>query len=332
MTSPSGRAVIRGLLRPLLPFLLASAAAEMLISRVLLQGGIFWVRRLSANTVFVLDQMDTLAFTFSIIMALGLLVLLGFLSLRLRFWPAPLPTWVGPGLMLFAAWSLLQAFLPGVAPVVLYHAASLLLALAMLSSYFGISERGAPRGFSVLLSASLTCGAYAAVAEAVRESWTLPWKQAALQSGELLALGCGAVAPALLPREGGNDRHAFPRATLAAIAAGLYLLLEVRAASGLGEEPSWHLGWMRDLPFPAPFTGLVYAGVLFLFLYALFRALGAPRWRLRGYGLAFLFLAGIHYRIAYQHVLGLIGLVLLTGGAPAEEPSEPAPQAATAGV
>jgi hypothetical protein len=54
---------------------------------------------------------------------------------------------------------------------------------------------------------------------------------------------------------------------------------------------------------------------MFLFLFAVFRALADPRWRIRGYGLGFLFIAGIQYRIAYQHLLALIGLLLLTRGA-----------------
>ena len=58
--------------------------------------------------------------------------------------------------------------------------------------------------------------------------------------------------------------------------------------------------------------------------------------RVRGYGLPFLFLAGVHPRIAYQHLLGLIGLVLLPGGAPVEDPldeqAEASPPPSPAGV
>ena len=48
----------------------------------------------------------------------------------------------------------------------------------------------------------------------------------------------------------------------------------------------------NGLPLPGELLGLLYAAVLFLFFFTLFRALWEPRWRLRGYGLAFLFLAG----------------------------------------
>ena len=314
------------MLRPLLPVLLTAAAAEMFIGRVLAGGGIFWIRRLDPKAHRWLDGTGQLTFSFAIIMALGVLMLLGFVSMRLRFWPAPMPIWLGPCLVVFALWSPVAAFFPRAMP--LYHGLALLVAISMLGAYFGAGQRASARSFAVLLSASLACSTYGLVAES-RPAWDLPWKHSALQSAELLALACGAVAVALLPSRT-EDARAFSYATMAAIPPGLYLLLGLRT-DGTGSPP-WDLGWMRELPLPDPFARLVYSGVMFLFLFAMFRALGNRHSRVRGYGLAFLFLAGIHHRIAYQHLLGLIGLVLLTGGAPVEEPAEISPAANPANI
>jgi hypothetical protein len=101
----------------------------------------------------------------------------------------------------------------------------------------------------------------------------------------------------------------------------LFLLLFHRRAAGPLEPHRWNLGWSWDLPLPDELLALLYAGVLFLFFFALFRALWEPRWRLRGYGLAFLFLAGLHYRISYQHLLALMGLLLIIHGRESRRPA-----------
>jgi len=291
----------------------------------------FWLRggRPGPRLAAFLDSLGYTFFNFSVVMAIGLLCVIGFASRPLRIWPSPWSAWIGPGLVLFSLWSLLRAFVPTLAPEGLYHLTSLVLALGLLSAFFTESAGTGQRTFAVLLAAALMCSAWTAISEGLRRLGALPLEVPSGRAGELLALAAGAVAPGLIPHRHHERsiKHAFPHATLAAIPAALFFLVYARRAGDPFGAPRWSLGWTRDLPLPEGFDGLLYAGVMFLFLFALIRALSDPAWRVRGFGLAFLFLAGIQYRIAYQHLLGLIGLVLLTRGGLAAPPDAAAPGA-----
>ena len=324
MDSRPGLAAIRPVLRWLLPLLLVLAASEMLVTRVLVRGGMFWLRdgRPGPALGRGLDDLGMFAYFFSLLVAAFLLFLLGVVTRFLRTWPSPLLGWLGVGLSSFALWSLLRSAMrfPDAA---LYPTFSLILAVGMLMTYFSNWPRLAPRAFSVLLASSLACSTFASLSRTAAPTGEAGWGDAARTAGELLALASGAMTPALLPRRNDADeeRNAFSLAILAAIPSGLFFLLYARGpAPG---RPAWELGWMGELPLPDGLTSLLYAGVLFLFLFALFRSLAEPQWRLQGYGLAFLFLAGIHYRIPYQHLMALTGLVLLTRGGLPEDPAGP---------
>lgn len=306
-----GLAAIRPLLRWLVPFLLILAASEMLLTRVLVRGALFWLPggRVSGPVARSLGDLGLFSYVFSALVAGFLLFLLGVMTRYLHAWPPPFLGWVGSALSAFAVWSLLRTVVP-LPDARVYPLFSAALALAMLMTYFGDAETLATRAFAVLLGAAVACMFLA-------DGASLPpaWGTAARRAGELLGLGCGALCPAVLREQdrNGEPHHAFTLAVLAAVPAGLFLLLYGRGP--VPPHPRWSTGWMSGLPLPGELPSLVHAGVLFIFLLALFRGLAETRWRLQAYGLAFLFLAGIRWEVPYQHLLGLTGLVLLTRGA-----------------
>jgi hypothetical protein len=317
-TPPAER--LHPVLRSLVPTLLAAAAAEMIVSRLLTQGSVFWPAAGSPDRI-VAGFLDHLAFTlfnFSMVMAVGVLALMGIAGLVYGAGIGPLgralaTAWVG-----FAFWGLFRAYLNGPLAQALFSVASLLLALIALAPLFGGASRTAARAFTVLLGASLACGAVAAILEALGGPGTAgpTLVLSARRAGELLALAAGAVATALVPFPDpeSDSAAAFPPALLAALPAAAFFLMQASTGRS-GVTPRWTLGWLGEHGVPPVLGGLVHATVMFLFLFAVFRALADPRWRIRGYGLGFLFIAGIQYRIAYQHLLALIGLLLLTRGA-----------------
>jgi len=203
MPPPPSLAGLRPLLRTLVPTLLYTAALEMFISRFLVRGGMFWLRggRPGPRFAAFLDSLGYTFFNFSVVMAIGLLCVIGFASRPLRIWPSPWSTWIGPGLVLFSLWSLLRAFVPSLAPEGLYHLTSLVLALGLLSAFFTESVGTGQRTFAVLLAAALVCSAWNAVSEGLRrlDALALPMEGPSGQAGELLALAAGAVAPGLIP-------------------------------------------------------------------------------------------------------------------------------------
>ncbi len=320
---------LRPLLRTILPALLYSAGLEMLLSRVVSpRDGLFSIPGRQANPVLqaLLDQVSVTLYHFALWMAVIVVILLGLNTLATRT-RGIAASWVGPGLLLLGIWSLARFLVDTPALDLAYQFLSLGVALGILYGLFGNGEDRPTRAFAVLASAALACGAYVAISQILRETGGVPLRlhQAARMSGELLALGCGALVPALLPWSEQEQRHPnrFHQGILAALPAGLFLLLFSRRQVGFPEPRRWNHGWSWDLPLPQELAGLLYAGVLFLFFFAVFRALWEPRWRLRGYGLAFLFLAGLQHRIAYQHLLALMGLILLVSGG---EPATQAPR------
>ncbi len=308
---------LRPFLRTILPALLYAAGMEMVISRLISpRNGLFAVPGRHANPLLLklLAQIDVTLFHFALVMAVAVIVVLGMAALTGSRSLAGVP-WVGPGLILLGVWSLARFVLDTPALELAYLFLSLALALGILFQLFGTAGRRSGSAFAVLAGAALACGAYVVVSQILAQMGGAPlrFELAVRRAGELLALGCGALVPTLIPWDRRTDDHqrSFPPVLLASIPAGLFLLLVHRRAAAPGEPHRWDLGWSWELPLPDELLGLLYAGVLFLFFFALFRALWEPRWRLRGYGLAFLFLAGLHYRISYQHLLALMGLLLI---------------------
>lgn len=320
MASGSSVDRLRPLLRTILPALLYAASMEMVIGRIIApRHGLFAVPGRHANPLLVklLAQIDVTLFHFALVMAVAVIVLLGMAALTGPRNSAGVP-WVGPGLILLGVWSLARFVLDTPALELAYLFLSLALALSILFQLFGTADRRSGRAFAVLAAATLACGAYVVVSQILAQMGGAPlgFELAVRRAGELLALGCGTLVPTLIPwnRQADDHQRSFPPVLLASVPAGLFLLLFFRRALRPLEPHRWSLGWSWELPLPDELLGLLYAGVLFLFFFALFRALWEPRWRLRGYGLAFLFLAGLHYRISYQHLLALMGLLLICHG------------------
>jgi hypothetical protein len=312
---------LRPLLATLLPALLYAATLELLVGRVLApRGGLFSIPgRQSHPLVRVLvEQAGVTLLNFAVMMAVAVIVVLGVTSLRAGPGRRPRASWVGPGLILIGIWSIARIFFHSSALDLAYQFLSLGIALGILSRFFAEAEQPQRRAFAVLGAAALACGAYVAVSSLLAEAGgpLLRFHEAGRRSGEILSLACGALVPALLPWEPPESQRTqgggFPQATLAAIPAGLFLLLFTRRPPPGMSPRRWDMGWSWDLLLPDELLGLLYAGVLFLVFFILLRALSDPRWRIQGYGLAFLFLAGVHYRTSYQHLLGLLGLLLLT--------------------
>jgi hypothetical protein len=319
MTSESSLERLRPLLRTILPALLYAAGMEMVLSRIVSpRHGLFAIPGRHANPFLrtLLDQIDVTLFHFALLLSVVVVILLGMASLGTGARKSPFSSWVGPGMILLGVWSLARFFLDTPALNLAYQLLSLSLALGILVALFGTADTRASRAFAILVAAALTCSAYVGVSHLLNEMGAAPFRlhDAVRRSSELLALASGALVPALVASNDGKEEDGFAPALLAAVPAGLFLLLLHRRATGPPEPQRWSMGWSWDLPLPADLMGLLYAAVLFLFFFALFRALWEPRWRLRGYGLAFLFLAGLHHRIVYQHLLALMGLFLLTRG------------------
>lgn len=320
MTSEPSVDRLRPLLRTILPALLYAAGMEMVISRIISpRDGLFAVPGRHANPFLLtlLAQIDVTLFHFALLMAVVVVILLGLAALAAPRNSATVP-WVGPGLILLGVWSLARFVVDTPALELAYQFLSLALALGVLFGLFGAARGRSCRAFAVLAGATLACGAYVVVSRMLEQMGGVPlrFELAVRRAAELLALGCGALVPALIPweRQAEDPEQSFPPVLLASVPAGVFLLLFHRRGVGPAEPHRWNLGWSWDLPLPDELLGLLYAGVLFLFFFALFRALWEPRWRLRGYGLAFLFLAGLHHRISYQHLLALMGLILIIQG------------------
>jgi len=325
MTSESSVHRLRPLMRTLLPALLYAAGMEMFISRLVSpHNSLFTIPSRQANPLLqaLLAQIEVTLFHFALVTAIAVVVLLGMAALAGPRSPSSAP-WVGPGLILLGIWSLARFVLDTPALELAYLFLSLTLALGILFGLFGSANRRSGRAFAVLAAATLGCGAYVVVSQVLAQMGGAPlrFEVAVQRAGELLALGCGTLVPTLIPWDRQTDNHQqnFAPVLLASLPAGLFLLLFRLPANVPLEPQRWSLGWSWDLPLPDELLGLLYAGVLFLFFFALFRALWEPRWRLRGYGLAFLFLAGLNYSNSYQHLLALMGLLLISYGG--EEPT-----------
>lgn len=320
MTTEPSLHRLRPLMRTILPALLYAAGLEMLLSRIVSpRDGLFALSSRHANPLLValLAQVHVTLFHFALVTAMVVVILLGMAALAAPRNPDSAP-WVGPGLILLGVWSLARFVLDTPALELAYLVLSLALAMGILFRLFGNTSRRSTRAFAVLVGATLTCGAYVVVSQVLVRMGESPlhFELAVQRAGELLALGCGVLVPALIPwnRESDTQQQSFPPVLMASIPAGLFLL-QFRRHLAIPRQPyGWNFGWSWDLPLPEELLGLLYAGVLFVFFFALFRALWEPRWRLLGYGLAFLYLAGLNYRISYQHLLALIGLLLISHG------------------
>jgi hypothetical protein len=320
MTSETPLDRLRPLLRTLLPALLYAAGMEMVIGRLVApRSGLFSLpgRHPSKLWGTLLAQIDVTLFHFALLMAVLVVILLGLASLS-RAPRVPADPWIGPGLILVGVWSLARFALDTPASSLAFQLVSLALALGILFSLSAATGTASARAFAVLAAAALGCGAFVVVSRILQQMGGAPlaWEPAVRQGSEILALACGALAPALVPWDGkdARGREDFPPALLAALPAAAFLLLFHRGDPGGAVPHRWSFGWSWDLPLPEELLGLLYAGVLFVFFFALFRALWEPRWRLRGYGLAFLFLAGLHHSLSYQHLLALMGLILFIDG------------------
>ncbi|MEE8384620.1 MAG: hypothetical protein V3S01_01725, partial [Dehalococcoidia bacterium] len=248
MTSESSVDRLRPFLRTILPALLYAAGMEMVLSRIISpRNGLVAVPGRHANPLLLklLAQIDVTLVHFALVMAVAVIVLLGMAALTGPRSSASVP-WVGPGLILLGVWSLARFVLDTPALELAYLFLSLALALGILFRLFGTGDQRPGGAFAVLAAATLSCGAYVVVSQILAQMGGAPlsFEPAVRRAGELLALGCGALVPTLIPwnRQTDDHQHSFPPVLLASIPAGLFLLLFHRRAAGAREPHRWDLG------------------------------------------------------------------------------------------
>lgn len=261
-----------------------------------------------------------LMFFLAFVLLLPALITVAYTTLRSPLWPG-----LSNGLIAIGILSLvtlgLSAFMTqrGPAFALGFEGLTLLVQLSMLAGMFERRRDAAGRGFAVLLAGSFLCMWFSNTSQLLD---LLPVPDLAARvaphagsAGLWLLFAAGAVsfpafAPLPLRRPGGIERAA----TLGLPAAGAFgLIIGSVLSPPLLSRLGPGLGAARLQPLPKIFVTSVAAAALFLVLLTAIRALREPVLRSRGAGLLFLLLAGYPHLVAYEHLLALLGVALVTG-------------------
>ncbi len=312
------------LLRSLLRALIFAACIETIFYRLLtIPSGAPaapWVEALHAST----GRAGALMFFIAFVLALPTLMAIAYAALRAPAWPGALNFFVVMGLLTLLALGVSSAVSPrGPAFALVFTFLSLLVGLAMLAGMFESRQDVSGKAFAVCLAAALVCMAAWTGSElsARLAGWSLPEMQrsAAAASGRWLLFASGVTAYFAFSPPG---RSAGGVTTAAAsygvsVATAFTLIFGVvahppllsRVAPALQPDPAGSLSRV--------ITTSAAAAAIFLVTLTIVRGMKDPAARTRACGLLFLLLAGYPYRVAYQHLLALLGLALLTaaGGA-----------------
>jgi len=320
LPSFAGSPILRSFLRALLFAVLIETIFYRLLTIPARSPAWPWIEDLHVSTGRAGELMFTIAFALLVPTILGL----AYAALRTPAWPGSLNGLVGVGLLTLVALTVLAALSPaGPVFAIGFSSIAVLVSLGMLSGMYESREDLPGRLFAVTLAGSLACMAAATGSEWMRllsgpglpGSIDRPVKSAGMwllfAAGVLAFPAFGTLAGAARGVMGRAATYGVSTATAFAFVVGAVahppLLANLQDTLGPGSPGSLAV-ILR--------TGAASAAV-FLVVFTSLRGLLQTESRVRAYGLLFLLLSGYPHRIAYQHILGVLGLALVTGSSQA---------------
>lgn len=251
-------------------------------------------------------------------LSLGAMLSIAYASLRRPAWPGPLNALGSLGLLALTALGMSAAiFSQGPAFALGFGLIALTVSLGMLAGMFETRQDAAGRAFAILLAAALVC---LTLQSAVDLSSMLPlralpvrWHEPLAAAGRWLFFAAGALAyAAFAPRARADGAVRTAAAYGVPAMASFALILAVVARPAVLESVAGAAGPDGARSAIGILETSVAAAATFLVLFSALRAMMTPALRTNGYGLLFLLLSGVPHRIAYQHLLGVLGVALVS--------------------
>lgn len=312
------------LLRAVLRALLFAAVVETLFYRLLTlparSPGSPWLEDLHASTGRAGQLMFFVAFLF----LLPALISIAYAALRHPRWPGLTNGVVAVGILTLTVLAVSASMSPhGPIFALGFGSLALMVQLGMLAGMFERRADPAGRIFAVLLAGAIVC-MWLSNSVDLTERVSLPWLSPGLgapatSAGMWLLFGAGALsffalsppAPRAPGRAASAATYGLPAVSAFALIVGVVIHppLLSRLGTGFGAAGSGALAVIL--------TTSAAATALFLVLLTAIRGMRDPAFRTRAAGLVFLVLAGYPHRIAYEHLLAVLGVALITG-APAQ--------------
>jgi len=308
------------LVRALLRALLFAASIEAIFHRLLTipaRSARPWVEGLHVST----ERAGLLMFYVAFALLIPTLLAIAYSTLRSPAWSGGLNALVWLGLLALTAMTISAAFGPrGPAFALGFSLLAAAVALAMLSGLYEARSDLAGRAFAVLLAGAVACMASSGAVDLLGR--IAPYRPgfpvaAVAAAGQWLFIAAGLLAfPAFAPEAGSRPGVVGHAAGLGLSAASAFTLIV-----GVVAHPPIlsRLGASLGAAWPGSGAGIATtaaaAAALFLTLLTCVSIFNDPEGRGRAYGLLLLLLAGYPHGIAYQHLLALAGLALLTGTA-----------------
>ncbi|MBI3448341.1 MAG: hypothetical protein HY049_05425 [Acidobacteria bacterium] len=308
------------LVRALLRTLLFTTVLEAIFYRLLtLPPGLSsaWSGDVQGST----SRAGLLMFMIGFALLVPALIAIAYAALRAPAWPHGMNPLVSIGLLAAAALGVSAAFGPR-GPVFALGFALLtaFLSLLMLASLYETRADLAGRLFAVLLGAHVITAALSGAAELANQMapFRAPFPPLAMAAAArwLLILAGLAAFPAFAPAMESVERPLERAAGFGFSAASAFTLILgavvhpaslSRVGAALGVGPA--------LSLPVVLRTAAAATALFLTVLTACRCFARPDTRLTAYGLAFILLSGHPHRVAYEHLLAVCGLALLSATA-----------------
>lgn len=306
------------LLRPLLRALIFAVTIETIFNRLLTVPdhgeSASFLGSLGSSTA----RAGSLMFMISVVLLVASLVALANGSLRTPLWRGRLNTLISVGLLTLCALGISASLGPrGPTFAAAFNLIALAVHLAMIAVLYESRLDWSGRIFSVSLAGGLLCMSLANLSSM---GMGFPWiaiptslAEPAMIAGRWLLMGAGVSAYAVFfPAEQkpgpliSTATYAVPAATAFTLIFGVVLQpsLLSRMAPGLVGRESGNLELVLT-------TGAA-AAALFLIAATAIRGLANPFRRPRAFGLLLLLFSGYPHHVAYQHLLALLGVALLT--------------------
>jgi len=258
------------------------------------------------------DRAGSLTFILAyLLVTLGLLVV-AHRSLRVRLWPAGLNGFLVVCLVCLSGLAL-AALVSAPGPLFALAFSSLTLVAFFFAAMhsFTMEKSRRARAFTVAYSAALLCsmaGTFAGLGPALpgglRDRFNA-WAEASLGAGSVL-LSAAACFAYMAFADFGRSRHRVGGMRWMALGIAAAAALGLAAGSTLAPPRLALLGWN-----PAPWEVILLSFTVFVSTLTALLSLLEPVTRLTGYGLLLLVLAGYPLMIAHQHLLAVLGSMLI---------------------
>jgi hypothetical protein len=251
-------------------------------------------------------------------LCLATMMAIAYASLRRPAWPGPANALGSLGLLALTALGLSAAiFSQGPAFALGFALIALAVSLGMLAGMYETRKDAAGRAFAVLLAAALVCLTLQTVLDLSSMLPTRPlparWHGPLDAAGRWLIFAAGALAyAAFAPRARSEGAVRAAAAYGVPAMASFALILAVVARPAVLDSVAGAAGPEGARSAIGILETSVAAAATFLVLFAALRAMMTPALRTNGYGLLFLLLSGVPHRIAYQHLLGVLGVALIS--------------------